>query len=424
MNAPSQTPRAGQRDDDVRALYERFPYPPPLDDLQPFIDGAKIPAWNPRDSFALFFPEEAPRADLDILIAGCGTRIAPLMAARLPQAHIVAVDVSEASIAVSRAQCERFGLHNVELHQLRLEDVARLGETFDVINCHGVLHHLADPAAGLRALAGVLRPGGAISAMVYARYGRTGVYLLQELARRLSMSPTRDDARAMQALLTRLGDHHPLACMPWGERPRLPLEEVADLLLHPRDRAYDVAAVHELVRDAGLELHAWLGKAVYDPDLSALADLGLTERLRDSDRWERAAATELFHGRLYMHEMLLTHPERPTAQALFAGDALVDAIPSLSPHLRVRQEGDVAVLANAALQLPVELRGPVDELLPWLKAIDAERSVGHIAHVVGGGRPTPQQLADGLALFRHLYKCDVIELRLRHRSSPHLPRSE
>jgi len=37
-------------------------------------------------------------------------------------------------------------------------------------------YHLADPDAGLRALRAALRPGGARYLMVYAPYGRTGVY--------------------------------------------------------------------------------------------------------------------------------------------------------------------------------------------------------------------------------------------------------
>ena len=52
---------------------------------------------------------------------------------------------------------------------------ASLGADFDFINAHGVLHHLADPVLGLRALRGVLRLEGVIAVMVYAPYGRAGV---------------------------------------------------------------------------------------------------------------------------------------------------------------------------------------------------------------------------------------------------------
>ena len=53
--------------------------------------------------------------------------------------------------------------------------------TFDQIVCTGVLHHLADPDVGLSALRSVLKPDGAMQLMVYAPYGRTGIYMLQDI---------------------------------------------------------------------------------------------------------------------------------------------------------------------------------------------------------------------------------------------------
>jgi hypothetical protein len=49
------------------------------------------------------------------------------------------------------------------------------------------VHHLPDPDAGLRALHDVLKPNGALNVMVYAPYGRAGVYMLQDYCRRLGV---------------------------------------------------------------------------------------------------------------------------------------------------------------------------------------------------------------------------------------------
>ena len=59
---------------------------------------------------------------------------------------------------------------------------------FDQIVCTGVLHHLHDPDLGLRSLRSVLMPNGAMQLMVYAAYGRAGIYMVQEYCRLLGVA--------------------------------------------------------------------------------------------------------------------------------------------------------------------------------------------------------------------------------------------
>lgn len=56
----------------------------------------------------------------------------------------------------------------------------------DGLVCAGVLHHLENPAAGLQALRAVLSDQGAMMIMLYGKYGRTGVYQVQELLRMIN----------------------------------------------------------------------------------------------------------------------------------------------------------------------------------------------------------------------------------------------
>ena len=52
---------------------------------------------------------------------------------------------------------------------------------FDFILSTGVVHHLKSPALGLASLSQALAPHGGMFIMVYGKYGRTGVYPLQEM---------------------------------------------------------------------------------------------------------------------------------------------------------------------------------------------------------------------------------------------------
>jgi 2-polyprenyl-3-methyl-5-hydroxy-6-metoxy-1,4-benzoquinol methylase len=81
----------------------------------------------------------------------------------------------------------KYNRNNLHVYRLAIERVNELAMCFDQIVCTGVLHHLADPDAGLRALREVLVPDGAMHLMVYAPYRRTGSYVLQEFSRRVGI---------------------------------------------------------------------------------------------------------------------------------------------------------------------------------------------------------------------------------------------
>ena len=82
---------------------------------------------------------------------------------------MVAVDISQPSLDHQQYLKDKHGLYNLELHRLPIEELPSLGLDFDLIVSTGVLHHLADPQAGMKAVASCLRPDGAIGVMLYAK---------------------------------------------------------------------------------------------------------------------------------------------------------------------------------------------------------------------------------------------------------------
>ena len=54
-------------------------------------------------------------------------------------------------------------MQNIQLRQLDILDARILPNSYDVIECSGVLHHMQDPARGLAALNTKLKPGGSVS---------------------------------------------------------------------------------------------------------------------------------------------------------------------------------------------------------------------------------------------------------------------
>jgi SAM-dependent methyltransferase len=374
----------------VRAFYERHPYPPPVDDLEGYRR-----RWQDRDrrraDHHLFWPARPYREDPSILIAGCGTSQAAKHAMRWPSARVTGIDFSATAVRGTEEMKRRYDLHNLEVRQLAVERVGELGLTFDQIVCTGVLHHLADPDAGLAALRDVLAPDGAMHLMVYAPYGRAGIYMLQDLCRRLGIQPTPDGIRDLASALEVLPREHPLAPLLRSAPDFQDHAALADALLHPRDRAYSVPQLFELLDRADLAFGRWLQQAPYSPLCGVMERLpaGVCARVSDLSPRDQHAAVELFRGTMVRHSLIAYRDaRRAAAQRIdFSGGAWRSYVPIRVPGticVRERLPHDAAaVLINAGhTHTDIVLSIDASELRLF-EAIDGAKTAGEIGRAQG-----------------------------------------
>lgn len=360
-------------------FYESHPYPPPVDDLD-----AYRRAWNDarrRAEYRLFFPHAPYRDDFRILVAGCGTAQAARYAVRWPNAAITGIDLSATSIQATQTLKRKYALDHLVLRQMPLERAAELGTAFDYVACTGVLHHLPDPAAGLRALRDVLAPDGTMHLMVYARYGRTGVYMLAEYCRRLGVGTSPGDVAGLAAALQALPADHPIGTLLRKSPDFRTPAGLADALLHPCDRAYSVPEFLALLAGENLALARWVRQAPYLA-CGALARTPHAQRLASLDPGDRYAAAELFRGTMVRHSAAVAHAAavRPVR---FDGDAWRAYVPIALPETAVVRErlpaGAAAVLINRN-HTDTDLVLPVSRAqLQLYQAIDGTRTIAALA---------------------------------------------
>ena len=156
------------------------------------------------------WPDREYQPDLDILIAGCGTNQAAIFAYTNPAAKVVGVDISQPSLDHQQYLKDKHGLGNLQLHLLPIEELSTLGLDFDLVVSTGVLHHMADPLAGLKALAGCLRRDGAMALMLYAKYGRIGVELLESVFRDMGLRQDEASVQIVKDTISVLLGNHPV----------------------------------------------------------------------------------------------------------------------------------------------------------------------------------------------------------------------
>jgi len=314
--------------DDVRDFYDRYPYPPPVDNLEKYQR-----QWQDlrrrRADYHLFWPNRSYQEDQTILIAGCGTSQAAKHALRWPQAQVTGIDFSATSVRRTEELKQKYHLKNLQVHQLAIERVNDLGTSFDQIVCTGVLHHLADPDFGLSALRNVLKPDGAMHLMVYAPYGRTGIYMLQEFCRRLGIRATDAGISDLIGALRALPPGHPLESL-LSQAPDFRHEAaLADALLHPQDRAYSVSQLFDFSEKGGLTFGRWVRQAPYSLQCGVIAKIPQAARMAELSLEEQYAAIELFRGTMVRHSVVAYRNDNPSASQpiRFNDDAWLDYVP-------------------------------------------------------------------------------------------------
>lgn len=104
-----------------------------------------------------------------ILDVATGTAGVALELVQRTSAGVTGIDLTAAMLARGRERIARAGAGDrVRLAAARAEQLPFADETFDALTFTYLLRYVADPAATLRELARVLKPGGAIASLEFA----------------------------------------------------------------------------------------------------------------------------------------------------------------------------------------------------------------------------------------------------------------
>jgi SAM-dependent methyltransferase len=410
----------------VRRQYENYPYPDrnPEDERKRLV--RTFPATLETMNHYCFKGRRDFRDGFRALVAGGGTGDGTIWLAeqlKTTDAVIVHLDMSSASIEICKARASVRGLTNITWINGSLLDIPTMGfEPFDYIDCVGVLHHLSDPPAGLAALRGVLREDGCMGIMVYGKYGRTGVYQMQELMRRINneQDDSQQKVENTRAVLAELPGSN------WFKRGEDLIWDhrhggdagIYDLLLHSQDRAYSIPELYDFFNASGLNIVEFMMdlRRCYKPAFF-LKDTALLTRIAARPLRHQRAISELISGALIKHSCYVS-PKTDTV----ADIEDLENIPNFSQKAR---KGFKSILTGRewvidAPPLPRLALKPHKFARAAFKLIDGTRNAAQIAELASRQfkeRPSTDEIMAELApIFRILCEWGDV-LLLRHPSA-------
>ncbi|TVS88511.1 class I SAM-dependent methyltransferase [Mycobacterium helveticum] len=393
--------------DIVTRQYERWRYPQPIVDLEAWLAG-NWEWFDPVHAHRILWPDRQYKPDLDILIAGCGTNQAAVFAYNNPAARVVAIDISQPSLDHQQYLKDKHGLWNLEPKRLPIEEVPTLGLDFDLIVATGVLHHLADPLVGMQALAGCLRPDGVLAVMLYAKYGRIGVELLESVFRDMGLGQDDASVQVIKDTIAVLPADHPVQSYLRVARDVQSSDAaLVDTFLHGRQRSYTVDECVDLVASAGLAFQGWLFNAPYYPH-DAFAPTSDFYRVANTMPERRLwSVMERIQTLNACHFFVACRNERPkeSYSVNFSTDAALDYIPTM--RLGCGLSGSEIYRPDWRMTLNTAQ-------LPFVENVDGRRTIREIAGSVAqiGSRRAGAGDAEsfGRKLFQSLWRLDFLAM--------------
>lgn len=142
------------------------------------------------------------------LDAGCGGGRGSVLMAQCGAREVIGVDLSPVNIESARKRARQKGLDQVRFEQARLSSIPFTDESFDIVWCNGVLHHMEDPDKGLLEVSRVLKTGGWLWLYLYGS-GGTYWYVIDWIRHELRDVAVRDcivQLRLMEAPVRRIAE--------------------------------------------------------------------------------------------------------------------------------------------------------------------------------------------------------------------------
>ncbi len=249
----------------VRDQYEENPYPRWVRTALVHNPVTMAEYLNRKFPLALF-RRETGGGRVEVLSAGCGTGITAIeFAAEIRNSHLLAVDLSLLSLGYAKLKARDLGLTRLDFAQADILQLGAIDRRFDVIECSGVLHHMADAFAGWHILLSLLRPGGFMLVGLYSEIARRDIVRVRQHIAKRRFGVSSDDIRQCRQELLELNRRENLG-IAVSNSDFFGTSTCRDLLFHSHEQRMTLNGVAAFLKDNNL---AFLGFEIEDRVLHA-----------------------------------------------------------------------------------------------------------------------------------------------------------
>jgi SAM-dependent methyltransferase len=346
-------------------------------------------------------------------------------------AVVVYVDESEQAIDIAQDHAKTRGVcDDIEWIQAAPLDLVGIElESFDYINCCGMLERNPEPAAALQLLKSILKPDGALGLSFQGKYGRTGISQTRDMMSLVNRNM--DDAGDAVVMTRAMIDRLPATN--WCKRAvdlfpiydGLSDAEIRDLFNSQPQSVFSIPDVWDLLDTAGLILveHTREQRALCEPQF-AFPEGPLLKQIQKLPRRDQQAATELYWGAITRHTFWAS--SRPETVAPLIDPDMIPLFTRFAAAHNVQQS--ILETAGDEWSWTTRLVGEVDVSITFhvapaarrfVELIDNRRTLAEIIETILSAYSPRPPIEEAMKISRYVMEVLLRQdlLHVRHKST-------
>jgi SAM-dependent methyltransferase len=258
----------------LKSHYENYSYPEPVQDIEKELIEKNIVYYDdPTYNWHKIFPEKAfSKNKISILVAGCGTEQAAIIAKLSPQHDVIGVDLSSNSLKNQKRLIDKHKINNLKLICSDFREL-KFEQKFDLIISTGVIHHLEDPGSALKYFYENIKDDGAISLMVYGNKSTFATNELRKLFFQLNLRQNKEGIEYVRKIFNKINPAHPGVIHTKNSSELKYDSGIVDHILHQSEHFYSIREFNTLLNNNKLIIKNFtdsriksLTKFFYDDD--------------------------------------------------------------------------------------------------------------------------------------------------------------
>jgi SAM-dependent methyltransferase len=225
----------------LKSHYDKYIYPKPCENIEEkYIKDNRYLECDPNYHWHKLWPEKKyEREKLNILVAGCGSDQAAILAKCNPIHNFIGIDISTASLAHQKKLIKKHKIKNLTLICDDFRNV-KISEKFNYIISTGVIHHLDDPGSALNFFEKNLTDDGVLYLMVYGDQQTEGIKGLKNIFKKLEFEQNSSSIKSIKLLIEKLKKDHPATIFSKYFKDINEDTGIIDTFLHTKEKFYSI----------------------------------------------------------------------------------------------------------------------------------------------------------------------------------------